>query len=255
MDIQEATDKVIRSAMRRIDYLALERSLIDMLGTVRGCNLAEDLVSMTLAGLSKGSELDCVKEQLASNCENKGLGVVVNNVCHEIDSTCRNEIESLRRIQAAELSGEDVNDVFQAVSAELAPPGEAPTGEQQIEINRRCFAPIVASAKASIPGIADYYQKERTIRAEGHGQRIDGIIGMTVVILAQPETVDVETIEQVLQSALGDAGHRPWLGTLLSDCKQFATKEIAAANSLNIGWARRMAIDELVEAVHYRLEH
>ena len=27
--------------MRRIDYLALERSLIDVLGTVRGCHLAE----------------------------------------------------------------------------------------------------------------------------------------------------------------------------------------------------------------------
>ena len=41
MNIQEATDKVIRSAMRRIDYLAFERSLIEVLGTVRGCHLAE----------------------------------------------------------------------------------------------------------------------------------------------------------------------------------------------------------------------
>ena len=37
----EGRDKVIRSAMRRIDYLALERSIIDVLGTVRGCHLAE----------------------------------------------------------------------------------------------------------------------------------------------------------------------------------------------------------------------
>ena len=41
MNIRETTDKVIRSAMRRIDYLALERPLIDVLGTVRGCHLAE----------------------------------------------------------------------------------------------------------------------------------------------------------------------------------------------------------------------
>ena len=255
MNIQEATDKVIRSAMRRIDYLAFERPLIDVLGTVRGCNLAEVIVRDALVGLAEGKDLACVSGALVSKIENAKLVVTVKDACQEMCSSCGNEIASLKRIRDAERLGEDINDVFLAVSEGLIPPGEPPTGEQQSEINQRCFAPIVASAKDSIPRIADYCEKERAICAAGNEQTIDGVIGMAVVVLAQPDSVDVATIEQVLLSALGDVGERPWLGELVADCKQFAVKEIATVNSLNIGWARRMAIDELVEAVRFRLEH
>lgn len=255
MNIRETTDKVIRSAMRRIDYLALERSLIEVLGAVRGCNLAQIIVREALVGLADGKDLGCVSGALVSKVENARLVVTVKDACQEISSSCGKEIESLKRIQDAERLCEDINDAFLAVSDGLVPPGEPPMGEQQTEINRRCFAPIVASAKASIPKIADYCEKERAICAEGSEQRIDGLVGMAVVVLAQPDAVEVATIEQVLLSALGDVGERPWLGELLADCKQFAAKEIATVNSLNIGWARRMAIDELVEAVRFRLEH
>lgn len=255
MNIQEATDKVVRSVMRRIDYLALERSLIDVLGTVRGCHLAEVIVRDVLVGLAEGKDLACVSGALVSRAGNATLVVAVNDACREISSSCGIEIGSLKRIGDAERSGEDVNDVFLAVSEGLIPPGEPPTVEQQAEINRRCFAPIVASAKASIPGIADYCQKERMICAAGSEQTIDGLIGMAVVMLAQPDATDIETIEQVLQGALENDDERPWLGELLADCKQFAVKEIAAVNSLNIGWARQMSIDELEEAVRFRLEH
>ena len=100
--------------------------------------------------------MGCVSGALVSKVENAKLVVMVKDACQEINSSCGKEIESLKRIQDAERLGEDINDAFLAVSEGLVPPGEPPTGEQQAEINRRCFAPIVASAKAAIPGIADY---------------------------------------------------------------------------------------------------